>query len=125
MDKMSHLTVLKVDVKVAKKNLNLIRTALLAMEKNIPNFSFNIEGNGSNITMSSRSPFGRVRLVAKPDGIYEAQTDSDFKKSSEKMMNQFVMEYQKSAMDLYFQQNRYMTTQERGDNFIVQTARRY
>lgn len=123
MNWMSHLTVLKVEVKVGKKDINLIKTALMAMEKNDANFKYQI-GN-QDIVMTSRNPWSQVRLVEDSNGLYSAQVDSDSRMASEKLMNAFVMEYQKSAMDLYFQQNRYMTTQERGENFIMQNARRY
>lgn len=123
MNQVSHLTVLKVEVKVAKKDINLIKNALMAMEKNDTHFKYQI--GKQDIVMTSRSPWSRVRMVEGIDGLYSAQVDSDSRIASEKLMNTFVMEYQKSAMDMYFQQNRYMTTQERGENFIMQNARRY
>ena len=122
-DKMSHLTVLKVDVKIAKENMNLIKTALMSLEKNNTNFKYSI-GN-RDIVISTNQPYARVRMTEGANGLYSAQVDSDSRRTSESLMNQFVMEYQKSALDMYFQQNRYMTTQERGENFILQNAQRY
>lgn len=123
MKQMSHLTVLKVDVKIAKENANLIKMALMSLEKNNANFKYSISDR--DIVISTNQPYARVRMIEGANGLYTAQVDSDSRRNSESLMNQFVMEYQKSALDMYFQQNRYMTTQERGENFILQNAQRY
>lgn len=119
---MSHITVLKSKVKMGEDDLPLIEKALQAMKQSRPagDFTYNIQNNGRIHITTRNATFSLV----KRNGIYQGQADY-MVKASQSLMNELIMEYQKSTMDLFWQTHRYMASHQKTENSIIQNVRRF